>query len=392
MIKHSLNRHVLRLVLVATPVLGPAAIASAQSAPPPSSSAQWQYGGFFDLGYLWDANHPDNKLFRGRGTAWHVDDLHVNMAGVSAKKKPSEPSRWGAELLVHTGKDDEIFAFSATAPNIGGEKFLRHLGLANVSYLAPVGKGLAVQGGIFASLIGYDSLYAKDNFNYTRPWGADFTPYLMLGVNASYPFTDKLTGTFAVVNGYWHLANANSVPTSGAKLAYKATPLITVKQTILYGPHQSNTSLEFWRVLSDTIVERRTDRFVAAFEYQLSTEHVDAANRFRASWMSAQLPMRWNVSGPWNVAIRPEIAWDSDGRWTLAEQTVRALTTTLEYRPGYKWSNTQLRFEHRFDHSTGAGGGFFDDGETAPGVPRLKSGQHLLVFAVIVSFDSPAPK
>ena len=87
---------------------------------------------------------------------------------------------------------------------------------------------------MFSSLIGYDSLYAKDNLTYTRPWGADYTPYLMLGVNASYPVTDALTATGFVLNGYWHLANANRVPSVGGQLAYKASDRITV--TLLWRP------------------------------------------------------------------------------------------------------------------------------------------------------------
>ncbi len=121
-------------------------------------------------------------------------------------------------------------------------------------------------------MIGYDSLYAKDNFNYTRPWGADFTPYLMMGVNASYPMTDKLTGTLYVVNGYWHLADANRVPSSGGQIAYKATPKLTLKETVLWGPHQPNTALEFWRFLSDTVIERRTERVVVALNAHFATE------------------------------------------------------------------------------------------------------------------------
>ncbi len=362
----------------------------AQPSQNPPESVEWQYGGFLDIGYLFDFNHPTNKLFRSRGTAWHVDDLHLNMTGAYIKKKASDQSRWGAELLVQTGKDDEIFGFSATAPNIAGSEWLRHSGLANVSYLAPAGKGFTLQGGIFPSLIGYDSLYAKDNFNYTRPWGADFTPYLMMGVNASYPFTEKLTGTFYVVNGYWHLANANGVPSSGVQLAYKASPRITVKETILAGPHQSDTSLEFWRFLSDTIIERRSDRVIVALEYHFSTEQVASPEPLRAWWMAAQVPIRWNVGGRWSVAIRPEIAWDSDGRWTLAEQTVKAVTTTLEYRIPYKWANTILRLEHRLDDSRGPGGGFFDDGEVSPGVVGLKPTQHLLIFGMVFTVDSPS--
>src|SRR5262249_44092492 len=159
---------------------------------------------------------------------------------------------------------------------------------------------------IFSSLIGYDSLYAKDNFNYTRPWGADYTPYLMLGINASYPMTPKLTGTFAIVSGYWHLAHANDAPSFVGQLAYKATDRVSLKETILYGSHQPSTALEFWRVFSDTIVERKVARLTTAFEYQLGSEKVDAAGTPRALWMSAQAPIHWTVSGPWSVTFRPE--------------------------------------------------------------------------------------
>ena len=362
---------------------------------PPASEPTplaWQYGGFVDVGYLHDFNDPSNHLFRSRGTAFHVNEWDLNMAGVYLKKKASEQSRWGTELLVHGGKDEEVYGFSATAPNLAGADSIGHLGLANVSYLAPVGSGLTLQGGIFASLIGYDSLYAKDNFNYTRPWGADFTPYLMLGVNASYPVSDKATTTFLVVNGYWHLADANHVPSSGGQLAYKARPRVTVKETVLVGPHQANTSLTFWRFLSDSIVERRGDRVTAAFEYQLSTEAVDASGRPRAWWMSAQVPVRWSVRPSWSVSVRPEVAWDSTGRWTASEQSIKAITTTLEHRIPYRWASTILRLEHRFDDSRGAGGGFFNDGELSPGVVGLKPTQHLLIIGLMFTFDSPSQR
>ena len=358
-----------------------------RAAPADRSEPQWHYGGFVDVGYLLDFNHPANDIFRSRGTAWHVDDLHLNMAEAYVKKDPSEMSRWGAQLTVQGGKDCEVFGFSATAPNIDGFKWLRHLGPTNVSYLAPVGKGLTVQGGIFGSLIGYDSLYAKDNFNYTRPWGADFTPYFMLGVNASYPFSESVTGTLFVVNGYWHLADANNVPSSGGQIAYKASPRVTVKETLLWGPHQSNTSFKFWRYLSDSIVERKGDRVTFAFEYITSWERVDVPGTPRALMMAGQLPVHWTLHKHWSASVRPEVFWDRDGRWTLARQTVKAITTTLEYRLPYRWTNTILRLEHRWDDSRGPDGGFFRGAEVAPGVTGLTPTQHLLIFGLIFTFD-----
>ena len=353
---------------------------------------KWQYGGFVDLAYPLNFNHPENRLFRSRGTAFRTDSVWLNMAAFYVRKRPSEESRWGVELTAQAGKDAEFFGFSATAPNIAGYKFLRQLGPTNVSYLAPVGKGLTLQAGIFPSLIGYDSLYARDNFNYTRPWGADFTPYLMWGGNASYPFSEKLTATFFVVNGYWHLARANSAPSVGGQIAYKLTPRLTLKETTLFGPHQRNTAFEFWRFLTDTIVERKTNKLTFAWEYIFSAEKVDASGKPRALMMSWQLPLRWTLNDRWSVAFRPEVFWDRDGRWTLARQTVKDFTSTLEYRLPYRWTNTIFRLEHRFDDSRGPDGGFFRGRELSPGVVGITPNQHLLIFATIFTLDSPAAK
>lgn len=164
--KRTLVSASLATVIVLSSAVG--AAAQGAVAPPPAAEVDhdWAYGGFVDAAYLDAFNDPPNQLFRSRGTAWHVDDWYLNMAGVYWRKQPSVRSRWGAEATLHSGKDDEIFGFSATAPNLDGANWLRHLGPTNVSYRGAIGNGLTVQGGIFGSLIGYDSLYAKDNLNY----------------------------------------------------------------------------------------------------------------------------------------------------------------------------------------------------------------------------------
>lgn len=359
--------------------------AAAQTAP---EAPAWQYGAFVDGAYLYDFNQPENHLFRSRGTTFHVDELDLNMARAYLRKPTSEGSRWGIELTVQGGQDTAVFGYSATAPNLAGSTWLTHLGQTDVSYLAPVGKGLTVQGGIFTSLIGYDSLYAKDNLEYTRPWGADFTPYLMLGVNASYPLTDKLTGTACVISGYWHLAHANDVPSSCAQIAYKLQDHLTAKQTVLYGPHQADTSLTYWRFLADSIVEYKDDRWTTAFEFFIGGEKVVAPGNPRAVWLAAQLPLHRVVTPRFSVTVRPELYWDRDGRTTGFRQTVMANTTTLEYRVPYHDATAIFRLEHRFDDSRGPDGGLFYDGEVQPGIDKLKPTRHLIGIAAIFTFDS----
>ncbi len=376
------------VIFAAVALASPAEEKPAAPSPPAPPKSPWQYGGFADAAYLWDSNHPSNDLFRSRGTAYRVEEPVLNMAGAYVRKTASESSRWGMELTLEGGLDSRVFGFSATAPNLPGSKWLRHLGPTDFSYLAPMGKGLTIQAGIFSSFIGYDSLYAKDNLSYTRPWGADFTPYLMMGANASYPLTNKLTGTLLVVNGYWHLAYANNVPSSGGQLAYQATERTALKQTVLCGPHQSDTGLEFWRFLSDTIAEWKTDKITTAFEYHVGTEKVATPGQPRAVWMFAQLPLHRALTKRWSITERPEVYWDRDGRLTGFAQTVKANTLTLEYRVPYRQATAILRLEHRLDDSRGPGGGFFRDGLVQPGVVGLTPAQNLLTLGVIVTFDS----
>jgi hypothetical protein len=350
----------------------------------------WHYGGFVDLGYSLDFNFPENHLFRNRSTTPRVNELDLNMAGVYVRKDATEESRWGMELMGHGGQDALNFAFGTNLPKVEGSDALRHFGRANVSYLAPVGNGLTLQAGLFNSFIGYESLYAKDNFNYTRAWIADYSPYVMFGANAQYAFDDKWSGAFFVINEYFHLQNANSLPSYGAQVSYIPNTSWLFKQTVYYGPDQSDTSLEFWRFFSDSIVEWKAhDDLTLTGEYQLGTQPMATPGNPRAFYMGAALPMRWHISGPWSVTLRPEVYWDRNGLMTGSEQFIRAVTTTGEYKFPYQWTNMIARLEHRYDESTGAGGGFFKGNEIAPGVIGLTPAQHMLIFALIWTLDSP---
>lgn len=371
----------------------------APEAPPANESGAtdlppgWHYGAFVDLGYSLDFNFPQNHLFRNRSTTPRVNELDLNMGAVYVRKDASEQSRWGMEFMPQGGQDAINFGFGTNLPHIEGSSWLRQFGRANVSYLAPVGRGLTVQAGIFNSFIGYESLFAKDNFTYTRAWIADYSPYLMLGANAQYTFNDQWAGALFVVNDYFHLQNANSLPSYGGQVAYKPTSQWMFRETLYYGPDQSATSLEFWRVFADSIVEWKGDEVTVALDHQIGTQKsATAPENPRQFYMGGALSARWHIAGPWSVAVRPEFYWDRNGLQTGSQQFIKAITTTAEYRLPYKLTNTILRLEHRFDESQGirgGQGGFFKGNDVAPGVNGLTAAQHMLIFSVIWTFDSP---
>ncbi len=210
-----------------------------------STATEWHYGAYVDVGYVGNFNFPDNHLWRSRSTASHHNELSPNIGLAYARKDASEFSRWGMELGFQGGRDSEGFAFLPGERRVDGADVLRHIHRANVSYLAPVGKGLTITAGLFNSLMGYESLYAKDNANYTRSWIADNTPYMMFGVNAQYPVSDDFIVTAFIVNSYYHLAHPNDHPSYGGRWIWKAMPRFTFTQTLYAGSDQTNTSLEF---------------------------------------------------------------------------------------------------------------------------------------------------
>ena len=85
----------------------------------------------------------------------------------------------------------------------------------------------------------------------------------------------------------------------------------------------------------------------------------------------------------WSFAVRPEFYWDPDGLMTGAEQTISAVTTTLEYVTTFlDYNDLSVRVEYRFDRSTGDGGGFYSGSDN-----HLVPEQNLLVVAVMWSFE-----
>lgn len=353
-------------------------------------SAGWRYGAYLDIGGIGNFNVPENGLWRSRTTASRHNQAAPNMVLAYVRKDVSEASRWGMELGAQGGYDSVDFAFLQGESKVGGADVLRHVHRANVSYLAPLGNGLTVTAGLFNSLMGYESLYARDNTNYTRSWIADNTPYMMFGVNAAYPVNDRLTVTAFVINRYYHLAYTVAQPSYGGKWSYALTPRLTAMQTLYWGPDQTDASLEFWRLYGNHILEWKGDEVTVAASYDVGTENIaDQPGSPRAFVMGGNVMVKWHVAGPWSVALRPEFYWDRNGRWTGAEQFVKAITSTIEYKLPYRWTNTMLRVEHRYDESTGVGGGFFRRGEISSGVFGLAPSQHLVVFGLLCVFDSP---
>jgi putative OmpL-like beta-barrel porin-2 len=326
-------------------------------------------------------------------TTQRVNELAPNMIMGYLRKDADELSRWGMEFAVQGGYD-----VTGQVPNANlrhgnaysdAETF-SHFARANLSYLVPVGTGLKVTAGLFNSIIGYESFYAKDNYNYTRGYLSDYSPYFMFGVSAQYQINETVNSAFYVINRYNYLSYPNNLPSYGARVVWSATPSVTLTQNVYYGPDQSLTDLRYWRFFSDSSIQWKHNQFTVALVYDIGTERaIPAAGGYQALWTGSAIYTHWQVTNTWALALRPELYYDPNGTMTGARQFIKAVTTTAEYKVPIAATITRFRLEYRYDDSTGSQGGFFRNGEISPGTVGLVQSQHLLIAAILWSYDSP---
>ena len=356
----------------------------------------WEFGGYLDLGYTLDFNFPDNHQWRSKVTTRRVNELDLNVAYTYLRRPSSPAKRWGFEFGVQTGEDTEgligqarLQSFNSAIPVIGVADVLRHFSHLNASYLVPFERGLRLRGGLAKSYIGYESFFAKENFNYTRTYIADFSPYFMFDADVLYPVSDNLTVSFYLLNGFFHLSNPSGLPSYGGQIKWRPTSQLKLTENIFYGPVQTKAELKFWRLFFNQFLEWNQDQLTLALSYDIGTEiSARAQGNPRQVWMGGAFYSNWDFLEFWSVSNRPEFYWDPQGVMTGSRQLLWAITTTVKYDLPIERNQIILWWEHRYGRSTGSGGGFFKGGDVTPGTPGLAPDHHLLIWAVNWAFDS----
>jgi hypothetical protein len=347
--------------------------AVAQSECPDSGALEG--GVYLDAAYLYSPNEPDNNDWRTKGTSASIGVVRVNNATAFLQKQACRDSRWGVQVGLQAGEDIESLVPS---DSVSAAETLKHLYYTNLSYLAPLGNGLLLTGGFIPGNIGYESFTAIDNPTYTRVYAVDWVPYFHLGVNATYPWSDRVATSLLVVNGWDYLAFPNGLPSYGFQLAWNAVNDLALKLNLYYGPEQEETSLDLWRFVSEVNGDWQIGDFLVAGSIGIGTEkQADVANNPRHDWAWAAAWLQWQALDWVRAAVRPEVFLDEDGLAAGTRQTIGAITASLDVRLPIPRSEAFARLEYRYDRSTGPEGGFYEGAAN-----DLVANQHLIMIAV----------
>ena len=94
--------------------------------------------------------------------------------------KPEDGKRWGARLDLQWGQATQTL--QGNPANEPRPDIYRALFQAYGTYVAPVGRGLTIDFGKWASSLGMENNYTKDQMNYSRSYWFDYLPFYHMGV------------------------------------------------------------------------------------------------------------------------------------------------------------------------------------------------------------------
>lgn len=225
-------------------------------------------------------------------------------------------------------------------------------------YLAPLGRGLNIEGGIFLSPIGPEGIQIKDQWNWSRSDLFFGLPHYHTGIRFTYPLTDAWTVSLMPCNG-WNSVVDNNVELSFALQATYSVPERLSWTTVYFSGVERPTGAPVgraWRHLFDTYVTLNPNGPVA-FSAQLDGGF-EPNNFGTSAWAAGALSVRFH---PWQrvyLAARVDyfyewIAQNANGTATpifrAGSKWIGSATTTVDVRP-FK-NNISVRLEYRHDQA-----------------------------------------
>jgi hypothetical protein len=327
----------------------------------------------FDGYYAYNFNDPIGRVNLLRAYDVSSNSFSLNQASIILENAPdpAKGKRYGARLDLQFGQATETL--SGNAANELRPEIYRNIFQAYGTYVFPVAQGWTVDFGKFASSLGLEGNYTKDQINYSRSLYFNFLPYYHMGVRSALKLNDTVTFNYWVTNGAesseannnykdelfgftvtpsktiaWNVnyylgqehpdevyyANGGAPPNSPLQQGSPFTPIVNPPK----GKLDIFDSYATWTATSKLTLAMEMDYVVQRLQTNSSPQHVDGG----AAYLRYQISPRLAFGG------RAEYLSDRGGMFSGKTQAIKEATATLEYKLA---EGFLLRNEWRSDFS-----------------------------------------
>lgn len=177
--------------------------------------------------YGYNFNRPIGRINLLRAYDVMSNSFSLNQAAVIIERAPNVKAgrRFGLRLDLQYGQATETLQGSAA--NELRPQAYRPVFQAYGTYVVPIGSGLSVDFGKWASALGMESNYTKDQINYSRSYYFNFLPFYHFGFRSTYNVNDKLSVTHWLINGIQQSEDFNGFKSQALIVNIKPTSKIS---------------------------------------------------------------------------------------------------------------------------------------------------------------------
>ncbi|HXI26768.1 MAG TPA: outer membrane beta-barrel protein, partial [Vicinamibacterales bacterium] len=160
-----------------------------------------KFGVGLDTYYGFNFNRPLGRVNLLRAYDVTSNNFALNQAGVVIESVPDIAAgrRFGARVDLQYGQATETLQGSPA--NEPRPWVYRNVFQAYGTYVFPLGSGLTVDFGKWASSMGLENNYSKDQANYSRSYWFNYLPFYHMGARVTYRFNDAMAASYWITNG-----------------------------------------------------------------------------------------------------------------------------------------------------------------------------------------------
>jgi hypothetical protein len=213
-----------------------------QATPPPAPPSPWRhvtFGATFEGYYEYNGNRPPDRIIALRAYDTRSNTFGIQQAAFVVDAAPDIEAgrRYGLRLDLQFGQATETVQGSAA--NEPRPDVYRNVWQAYGTYRFPLAKdGLQADFGKFASMLGYETNYAKDNQAFSRAYLFNFLPFYHSGLRLTLPVTENISLMYMLTNGVQQTEEFNDFKSNHFAAIVKPNPKLTWTVNYYFGQEQ----------------------------------------------------------------------------------------------------------------------------------------------------------
>jgi hypothetical protein len=317
---------------------------------PPGFAAGTTVNLLLDGYYEYNFNHPADRVNLLRPFDPSSNSFTLNQGAIVVERSPDpeQGRRFGMRLDLMFGQ--ATGSLSGNPANEPRTAPYRNIYQAYGSYVLPLGKGLNVDFGRFASPIGMESAFAKDQINYTRSLLFAALPFYHMGIRAAYRINNSTTATWMLVNGANQTEDFNGFKSNHFMLSksFGTSLAWTVGYYVGREGRDASPKPDGRTHIADTYLAwSATPKLTLAGEGDYVVRRV-YANSPPSRLSGGAVYAKYQLVPAFYVAGRYEYVSDRGGYLSGATQAIKEATLTASYQPA---NGFEVRWEFRHDYS-----------------------------------------